>query len=447
MKNLKKTFNRAIKSDLSWALLFFSAYLAIYLKPYAGLFFGLAFVANILFVKQYKHTKRFPIINALIYLAIYLIGTVYANTPNLVGFILGASISAFLMANYSALNLKQKQNKSVQKLYEVISSTDILQFIFSFNYFFELIIQDVRGQNNLNMQQIQYSVIAFIILSFVVQTISRFLFSKKVDYISYANIVFALLAGISFVIFYFPFLEIGALNIIIPSICATFTVLFINAFVKYSENNTFKFKRTITSLILVFIPLIMFTYYAWNISEYLGMLFVTLSAVTLILKVFDYKYDLLTNFRVSFNIAFLVNLALIIFGLFSLSTKGIITKLNIANIDYLLILILGIFVVYLIHEIRETINILLEKYNMVGSYSVIIVTIISLLIFSVFESGGTEALATLLFGAMSAIFVKNIFIARTEDKRQLTETAYAYVELSLLNLITVIAVSLMLVKL
>ena len=447
-------FKRILLSDLTYSFIFFSAYLSFFLDKNAGIFFALSFLLTFLLVKIKETFKKIPLLDSVTLLFLFVLGFYFYGTYQTIGFILGSSVSAFMMGNFTVMNkLSTQGSKEIGNLEEMTRVTLTNQIVFSFYYLYSLIIQDTRGQNNLENNMVIVSIAAFILSTTIIQVITKKLLYKRLDIISYSNFLFIVFSGICFAILYNSFLEVGAFNIILPIILSAFCIILITAFLIYSEKKIYNLKKTTTTLIYITLPMILLLYYPWNISKYLGMLFTSLTLVIFLSRNFVQYDNIELKFRLNHITIFIVNLTLILGSLFTLSTKGIITRLNIANIEYMLMLIFGIFVVLFLQDTRDSIKTVLLKYNLIGTYSVIVIALIALGLLIILDISGVEALGTFLFGLLATIFVKNTFVARIKKNQSSKKIsyknstiAYTYLESNLLNLITALSMALMLVK-
>jgi len=447
--NTKSIFLRIIKSDLTYAFIFFSFYLWFFLNQKAGIFFAVGFLLSYLFVKLKNIYQKYPIILLFYYLIPFIGGYYFFGTYQTVGFLTGTAIAGFMMANFSVIKNGIPFAKKISNLEQISKVIIINQVGFSFYYFYLLIIKDIRGQNKLEMNNTLISVLVFIIAAFFIQWFIKKLLYKKLDTISYSNVLFVFATAITFGCFYNAFLEIGALNVILPAILSIVSILSLISYIKVFKNKQFKLQKSVTTLFLIGIPIIMLLYYPWGISKYISLLFTSLS-LTVYLSILDVHNlkDIKLNYRIFYTVSFIISLILIMNGLFTMSTRGIITKLDIANVNYLLMLLIGIALVMFLQDIRKSIKSLLKTYNLVGTYSVITIAVISFILFYIVESSGIESLVTLLFGLLAVIFIKNVFTARTVEIKDQTKDliTYTYLENTLLNLMVIISLSLMLVR-
>ena len=110
-------------------------------------------------------------------------------------------------------------------------------------------------------------------------------------------------------------------------------------------------------------------------------------------------------------------------------------------------LIAGIFTIYFIQDVRETLQVRLIKKRLVGVFSVLSIAACALLLFFILDTGKLESLGSFLFGIICFIYIKNNFSLRTFSKELIKkDVEYTYLENILLNLLTVLSVSMILIK-
>ncbi len=444
---MKKALKKVFKSELTYILTFLSIYLGTFLSSKAAISFIISFLL-VLFINKYKglFKNKSDILYPILYLLIYLLSLKMSGTQYLVGFLLGASSSAFLLNNliFSKNNSNFKEKEALDTAF-VLKISLIIQAVFSFNYFYNLIIQDVRGQNRLDNNLVTISIALYLGLIPVIQLILKKLFIKKVDFISYLNIVFIINLLISVGIFYKTFLEIGSLKVIIPVVLSYLSILLLSLITHYISPKQFKFKRTLSTFAYIAIPGLLLLYYPWSIGNYLSTTFSFLALAVFLNTLFLNKTNTNLELRVSTISTFAINLFLLLFGIFNLSAKGIITRVNIANINYLIMLILGAFFIMLIRDLRDAIKNTLLKKNLESTYSILVMALTGFTIFLILDLGGVESLISFIMGILAITLIKNIFEERTKESLKYN-ALHRFLENNLINLLTTISLSLVLVK-
>lgn len=442
---MKKIIKKIVKSDLTYSLIFLSAYLTVFLNISAGIFFAVGFISTVGFVVIKNIIKKYPILITLVLLIPLILGYVYSGTYEVVGFLLGSTIAGFMLGNHFTSN----DGKTIEKstlidLQEIIKITSINQVLFSLYYFYNLIIQDIRGQNKLDGTLVYIGIAGLVVFIPMVQIIIKKLLYKRLDIISYSNILFLAVTGVTIAILYNAFVEIGLHNIVIPILCSAGGVLIVSAFVKFTSNKTFRFKRTLQTLVYVGVPLLIMLYWPWTVSKYIGVMASCVSLVLFLPNLFMDEKQIEISFRITNIYVFIVNIYLILMALFSLSSKGIIARLNIANVDYLLMLIFGMFLIMFLSDIKDATHTFLRKFNLSSTYSIIMIAIGTLISYLILDLGGIEGIGSFLFGIVGYMFIKNNFELRGNTSNY--NLAYTYLENNLLNLLTVLTLSLILVK-
>lgn len=443
-----KLIKKLLKVEVTYALLFFSTYIYFFIGMKSAVAFGVGYVLVILISLLYKTFKNNPFLYGLLYPIIFFSGFHFFGVNQLIGFLLGTSIACYLVLNYKLIKMEDSNYKDkLAHSAHILKNVFVFQVLYSFYFFYNQIILDIRGQNKLDEWNIIIVTSTLILSLWLLQVLAnRFL--KKVDIISYSNVIILCAIGMSVAMFYKPFVEVGTLNIILPFITGFIGITLVSIATYLNSSHTFRFRRTLTTLAYTIIPLTLIIYYPWNISKYLGVAFATLGVILLHTDYFESRvknHELVT--RIVSIKAFSTNIFLFLGTIFTLSAGGLITKLNIANLDYLIMLIAGVFLVYLMQDLRETLQERIAKRGLVGVFSVATIALSSLSMFLLLDVGKVEALGAFLFGIFSFIFVKNNFSLRSFEKDiKSKDIAYTYLENSLLNLLTVLAVSLILVK-
>jgi hypothetical protein len=442
---MKDILKKIVKSDLTYSLIFLSIYLSIFLSITAGIFFIAGFSLTFFLVTVKKTLKKYPFLIVLVMLIPLILGYMYLGVYEVVGFMLGSSIAGFMMGNYFTSSTTDKITEdTLIDLQEIIKITSVTQVLFSLYFFYTLIIEDIRGQNKLDTNLVYLAIAGFVVLIPLTQIVIKKLFYKRLDIVSYTNILFLAITGVIFGIFYFSFLEIGLHNVLLPAIYTVAGILLISAYVAYSKDKQFKLKRTLATLIFVGAPLLLMLYYPWTTSRYLGVMASCLTLVLFLPNLFTNEKNIQISFRITNVYVLVVNIYLILMALFSLSSKGIIARLNIANIDYLLMLMFGMFLVMFLSDIKDAVHNVLTKYNLASTYSVIMVALGTLTCYLILDLGGIEGIGSFLFGIAGYMFIKNSFELRGKINNK--NLAYTYLENNLLNLLTVLTLSLILVK-
>lgn len=442
---MNKVIKKILKSDLTYSLIFLSAYLTVFLNISAGIFFAVGFVSTVGFVVIKNIIKKYPILITLVLLIPLILGYVYSGTYEVVGFLLGSTIAGFMLGNHFTSN----DGKTIEKstlidLQEIIKITSINQVLFSLYYFYNLIIQDIRGQNKLDSTLVYLGIVGLVVFIPLVQITIKKILYKRLDIVSYSNILFLAVTGVTIGVLYKSFVEIGLHNIVIPILCSAGGVLIVSAFVKFTSNRTFKFKRTLQTLVYVGVPLLVMLYWPWTVSKYIGVMASCVSLVLFLPNLFMDEKQIEISFRITNIYVFIVNIYLILMALFSLSSKGIIARLNIANVDYLLMLIFGMFLIMFLSDIKDATHTFLRKFNLSSTYSIIMIAIGTLISYLILDLGGIEGIGSFLFGIVGYMFIKNNFELRGNTSNY--NLAYTYLENNLLNLLTVLTLSLILVK-
>jgi hypothetical protein len=445
MKKITKSLQRILKSDLTYALIFLSLYLGVFLNKDAGVFFISGFAITFTLVKIKNILKKYPLLIIPVILIPTILGYVFVGVFEVVGYLLGSSIAGFMLGNYFASKPNQDLKESTLiDLQEIIKITSINQVLFSLYFFYTLLIQDIRGQNKLDNTLVFVGTLAFLILIPLTQIAIKKLLYKRLDIVSYINILFLTVVGIVFATLYSAFVEIGIHNIILPIIFSAAGIMLVSAYTVASRSKHFKFKKSVTTMFYVLVPLVLMLYYPWSVSRYLGVMFSTLTLVLFLPSLFLNEKYLQLTFRITNMYVFIVNIYILLMGLFSLSSKGIIARLNIANINYLLLLMFGVFLVMFLNDIKEGVHQFLQKYNLASTYSVLMVALGTLVCYLILDLGGIEGIGSFLFGIIGYLFIKNAFELR--GKTPNSTVAYTYLEDNLLNLLTVLTLSLVLVK-
>jgi|GEM_PF-3927605 len=442
---MKKLVKKILKSDLTYSLIFLSAYLSIFLNIDAGIFFTVGFISTVGFVVIKNIIKKYPILITLVLLIPLILGFVYSGTYEVVGFLLGSTIAGFMLGNYFTSNeTKAIEKSTLVDLQEIIRITSINQVLFSLFYFYQLLIQDIRGQNKLDDMLVYTGIVGLVVFIPLVQITIKKILYNRLDVVSYSNILFLAITGVTIGVLYKSFVEIGLHNIVIPILCSAGGVLIVSAFVKFTSNKNFKFKRTLQTLVYVSVPLLLMLYWPWTISKYIGVMASSISLVLFLPNLFLDEKQIEVSFRITNIYVFIVNIYLILMALFSLSSKGIIARLNIANVDYLLMLIFGMFLIMFLADIKDATHTFLRKFNLSSTYSIIMIAIGTLISYLILDLGGIEGVGSFLFGIVGYMFIKNNFELRGNTTNY--NLAYTYLENNLLNLLTVLTLSLILVK-
>lgn len=429
-----KILKQALKGEIFYIFIFLGIYLSIFISPISGVYFLLSFLYVYIFTKFYESIKKRLLIFACFYIAPIVGGYYFYGLYEVVGFLIGSSIASFVLLNKS---LTYKTGGSIR--YTNIALT--AQVSFTFFYFYTLVIQDIRGQNKMNENLVILGVASFLLLVPTVLPLAHKFLVKKIDTLSFSNIL--LITGIIIAIgtLYTAFLEIGSFNVILP---ASFVIGCVSIFYFFThQEKHFKLKRTISTIVYSATPLLFTIYFPWNTSKFLGSMFAALASIAIFSLV---SVTTNTNFKLKYtNLnSMTVNVYLFLMSLFFLSSKGIITRINIAEINYLIAVIFGIVVVVFFEEFREAAKIFTLKLKLENIYSVLLIGICITISYVVLDIGGVETLGSLLFGIIGYLFIKNnISPKKIENK----DKGYVYLENNLLNLLTVFTLSLILTKL
>ncbi len=443
MKNL---ILKIFKSEISYILIFLSIYLGSFLSYKALVSFVIAFLLIVITSKYKNIFDKFPILYSFLYISIYIVSLKMQGIQYLVGFLLGTATSSFLLNNlFFSKKIKKLKDKEALKASFIVKIAIIAQILYSFNYFYNLIIQDVRGQNRLNQNLVTLSVGAYILITPLAQSLLKKLLSKKIDFVSYLNSVFIVNLLLSLGIFYKTFIEIGSLKVILPIALTYLSILLIILINQYINFKKLKFKRTLSTLAYIAIPGLFLLYYPWSIGNYISVIFSFLSLGVFLNTLFLNNKDTNLEVKILSTSNFAINLYLILFGIFNLSAQGIITKINIADLNYLIMLIFGAFFVMLLRDLKDAIKYNLIKKNLESIYSIIVMSIIGLIVFLILDLGGVESLSSFIMGTLSITLIKNIFEERSLDN-SLSDIVYKYLESNLINLLTIISLGLVLVK-
>lgn len=443
-----KLIKKILSLEITYALIFFYVYMYVFAGSVTANAFGISYFLVLILTLLHKTFEEHSFLYALLYPIIFFYGFYNYGMHELAGVLLGTSVAGYLVINYKLVKTEEAENsKNLSLSSFILKNILTIQVLYSFYFYFNQIISDSRGQNKLDDWKVVLYVSSLLLLVWIIQAL--FLkFKSKLDFISYSNLIVISVIIISATLLYFPFLEVGSLNIILPFITGFIGILLVAIFSYLNSNKEFKFRRTITTLAYTLAPLILIIYYPWSISKHVGILFSTLGALSLNTAYFEVGKKIqdlrtrLLNLR-----TFSTNLFLFLGALFTLSAGGLITKLNIADIDYLIMLIAGIFTVYLVQDLRETLRLRLVKKGLVGVFSVLTIAGCALFLFFILDTGKLESLGSFLFGVISYTYIKNNFNLRTftKDIKQ-SEVSHTYLENSLLNLLTALSVALILIK-
>lgn len=432
---MTKIIDKIIKSEILYSLVFFCLYLSVFVNLVTGIYFILGFLYVYFFTISYKTLSKLPFLISLFYITPLILGFFVQGTFSVVGFLIGTSVAAFVLLNRNLVNIASGNSKFT-------NIALVGQVGFSFFYFFNLVIQDIRGRNKLDNYFVTIGIVVFIFAtSFIFPLIFKFV-TKFVDNLSFANIFLIISILITTGSLYSAFIEVGSFNTILP-VSFIFGVASLIYFFTHTQNSHFKFKRTISTILYSAVPLIFTIYYPWNISKFLGSMFAALASITLFsLSFMDTNKDF--RFRVTGLNTFIVNIYLFLVSLFFLSSKGIITKINIAEINYLIAVLFGIVLVMMFEELRESSSLFIKNLRLENIYSVLLIGIAVIIVYITLDLGGVETLGSLLFGVIGYLFIKNNFFAYKLAEK---DKEYVYLENNLLNLLTVFSLSLILTKL
>lgn len=430
----KIIFEKIFKREISYILIFFVIYLAFFVNAKSGMYFLAGFLYVYIFSVSYSKLKKYFILFPIFYLVPLITGYFYGGLYEIVGFLIGTSVASFVLLNRQVT--KDKEGSSIY-----INSALVGQLTFTFFYFYKLVIQDVRGQNKLDIISVGLGLGIFYFASTIILPLIIKILQKRLDTLSTSNIILILNILIITGSFYLPFLEVGSFNVILPaSFLAGVTAVFY-FFSTYKKH--FKFKRTITTIVFTGIPLIFAIYYPWNISKFLGSMFAAVSIIALF-SVSSVSNNLFFKNKFTGLSSATINIYLFLMSLFFLSSKGIITKINIAEINYLIAVLFGVVLVILFEEIRDSAKIFIKKLKFENIYSVFLIIICVLISYVTLDIGGVETLGSLLFGIIGYLLIKNNTTSLNLNE---SNTGYVYLENNLLNLLTVFSLSLILTKL
>lgn len=436
---MKTKLFSVFKNEFIYTFLFLLFYIGIFLENKAAIYFGIGFVVVFLNLLISKNKYK-DILEVLVFLFVLILGLYTEGLNLLVGFLLGVSICTFLLSSYrNILNTGGFKNEN----YFLNATSLSLQVIFVLKFFFETVIVDVRGQNNLNRIEIVYYLIAFVISCFFIRIIFEKYIKNRLDELSYINLQFISFSFLVLTLLYKPFIEVGSYNIFLPMISTAFCILIVHFFAIYLTKKQVKFKKTFSSLAYGFIPLILVLFIPYESSKFLGLISVSGALAILNFTHFGKTEDNF-NFRLSAISTFGISSAMLLLSIFSLNTKGIITKINIAEGNELISLITGFFMIYFFEDTKEAVWNFLKRNKLTFTYSLLMMGFSTLLVYVLLDLKGVNSLGSFLFGILGAVFIKNNFAYnKTNDNRALS---YMYFENNLVNLLVIFAISLILVK-
>jgi len=227
---------KILKSEITYALLFFYFYIYIFAGSVTANFFAIAYVLIILLVLLYKTFEEHPFLYALLYPIIFFSGFYDFGMHKLAGVLLGTSFAGYLVVNYKLVKSEELEYTNNLKLSAfVLKNIFVIQVLYSFYFYYSQIIADTRGQNKLDDWKVILFTSTLVLVVWLSQTvISKF--HKKLDLVTYSNLVIITTILAASTLLYQPFLEVGSLNIILPYITGFMGILIISV-VSYLNSN------------------------------------------------------------------------------------------------------------------------------------------------------------------------------------------------------------------
>ena len=170
--------NKILKSEILYTVIFFSVYLTAFVNIETTIYFILGFLYVYLFIISSKFIKEFPFVISVFYIVPLIAGYYFQTTNGVIGTLIGTSIASFVFLNRSL-------GKMIEGNSKFTNIALVGQVTFSFFYFYNLVIQDIRGRNKLNSVEITLGVFAFIFATSILFPLLHKLISKKIDNLSF----------------------------------------------------------------------------------------------------------------------------------------------------------------------------------------------------------------------------------------------------------------------